>query len=362
MSGGGSDDDSDKQHEPSQKKLDDARKKGEVPRSADLITTGAYAGLLLALVATGPDALSRIGQSLSGLIARADSIDWTGGPGSGGAMLGTVMAEIGLALAPIFLLPMALILLSAVGQQAFLITGSKIQPKLNRLSILSNAKNKFGRNGLFEFAKSAAKLMIFSVILFVFLGVQMPRILSSVAYTPGEVARTFLSMSVAFLGVVLLVSLTIGGLDFLWQRAEHMRKNRMSRKELTDEQKDSEGDPYMKQARRQKGYEIAMNQMMADVPDASVVIVNPTHYAVALKWDRTSPGAPVCVAKGVDLVAARIREAATEAGVPIHSDPPTARAIHAVVEVGQEIRPEQYAAVAVAIRFAEDMTKKARSR
>lgn len=360
MSDGSEDDD--KQHEPSQKKLDDARKKGEVPRSADLITTGAYVGLLLALVATGPQALSSIGQSLSGLIAHADSIVWSGGAGSGGAMLGTLMTEIGLALAPLFLLPIAMILLSAVAQQAFLITGSKIQPKLNRLSILSNAKNKFGRNGLFEFGKSTVKMMIYSVILFVFLGVQMPKILSSVAFTPGEVARTFLSMSVSFLGVVVLVSLAIGGLDFLWQRAEHMRKNRMSRKEMTDEHKESEGDPHMKQARRQKGYEIAMTQMMADVPKASVVIVNPTHYAVALKWDRATPGAPVCVAKGVDLVAARIREAAQEAGVPLHSDPPTARAIHAVVEVGQEIRPEQYAAVAVAIRFAEEMRKKASAR
>ena len=110
--------------------------------------------------------------------------------------------------------------------------------------------------------------------------------------------------------------------------------------------------------RRQRGQEIATNRMLQDVGTADVVVVNPTHYAVALKWNRKARGAPICVAKGVDDVAARIRERAAEAGVPIHSDPPTARAIHANVEIGQQIQPEQYRAVAAAIRFAETMRKR----
>jgi flagellar biosynthetic protein FlhB len=118
----------------------------------------------------------------------------------------------------------------------------------------------------------------------------------------------------------------------------------------------------MKQERRQRAYDIAMNQMMADIPEADVVIVNPTHYAVALKWDRARGTAPKCVAKGVDEIAAKIREIAAEHGVALHSDPPTARAIHATVEIGDEIRPEHYRAVAAAIRFAEAMRKKARRR
>jgi flagellar biosynthetic protein FlhB len=105
---------------------------------------------------------------------------------------------------------------------------------------------------------------------------------------------------------------------------------------------------------------IAQNRMMADVPKADVVIVNPTHYAVALKWSRGSRRAPVCLAKGVDHVAARIREAAATAGVPIRSDPPVARALYASIELGQEIRPEHYAAVAAAIRFADAMRRRAR--
>ena len=127
----------------------------------------------------------------------------------------------------------------------------------------------------------------------------------------------------------------------------------MSHKELQDESKESEGAPHLKQARRARAQEVAMNQMMGDVPTADVVIVNPTHYAIALKWEGSRSAAPICVAKGVDDIAMSIKEAAKDAKVAIHSDPPTARAIYAVVEIGQEINPEHYEAVAVAIRFAE---------
>ena len=136
----------------------------------------------------------------------------------------------------------------------------------------------------------------------------------------------------------------------------------MTHKELRDEQKQAEGDPYMKQERQARGRSIATNRMLDSVPDADVVIVNPTHYAVALQWDRSRPEAPRCVAKGVDQIAWRIRERAEEAGVPIHADAPTARALHAAVDLGEEIAPEHYAPVAAAIRFAEAMRQKARKR
>ena len=160
----------------------------------------------------------------------------------------------------------------------------------------------------------------------------------------------------------MLVSAAIGAVDFMWQKAEHIRKNRMSRKELVDEAKQQEGDPHMKGQRRQRAQEIAMNQMLGDVPGADVVIVNPTHYAVALKWSRLPGAAPECVAKGVDQIAFRIREIAEEAAVPIHSDPPTARALFAMVEIGQEVHPEHYQAVAAAIKFAEAMRAKSATR
>ncbi|WOI56185.1 flagellar type III secretion system protein FlhB [Palleronia sp. LCG004] len=355
-------DDDDKQHDPSQKKLDDARKKGEVPRSADLITTGSYAGLLLAAVGAGGYTLTRMGETLMPLISRSSTLAREIDRGGGATLAGTLLGEVGFALAPWMVLPLALALVSVIAQQALLVTGSKLQPKLNRISILGNAKNKFGRNGLFEFAKSTSKLLIYTVILVWFLMSKMPEIMASVALSPEPVVGLLMELSVTFLGIVLLISICIGGIDFFWQRAEHMRKNRMSHKDMKDEHKDSEGDPHTKQQRRQRGYEIAMNSMLSAVPEASVVVVNPTHYAVALQWSRNSPGAPVCVAKGVDEVARKIREAATEAGVPIHSDPPTARAIHATVDVGAEIEPEHFAPVAVAIRFAEEMRRKAAQR
>jgi flagellar biosynthetic protein FlhB len=171
-----------------------------------------------------------------------------------------------------------------------------------------------------------------------------------------------MDLLIAMLIVVTLIAMVIGLGDLLWQNYHHVQKNRMSHKELRDEAKEAEGDPHMKSQRRQRAYEIANNKMMADVPKADVVIVNPTHYAVALKWSRKKGAAPVCVAKGVDEIAARIREAAMEAGVPIHSDPPTARALHATVEIGAEIRPDHYRAVAAAIRFAERMRARSRSK
>jgi flagellar biosynthetic protein FlhB len=136
----------------------------------------------------------------------------------------------------------------------------------------------------------------------------------------------------------------------------------MTLKELKDESKEAEGDPHLKQHRRMRAQELALNQMMGEVPNADVIIVNPTHYAVALKWSRMPGAAPECVAKGVDEVALRIREAATEAGVPIHSDPPTARALYATTDIGREIDPDHYEPVAAAIRFAEAMRQKARER
>jgi flagellar biosynthetic protein FlhB len=164
---------------------------------------------------------------------------------------------------------------------------------------------------------------------------------------------------VRFLALVTVLAVTIGGIDYLWQHAEHLRSNRMSRKEMTDEYKESEGDPHLKAKRRQKAQEIATSHMLTDVRKADVVIVNPTHFAVALKWDKASGRAPICVAKGVDAIAARIRETAAEAGIPLHSDPPTARLLYAHLDIGQEVHPDHYRVVAAAIRFSEAMRQKA---
>lgn len=355
-------DDAEKSHEPSQRKLDEARKKGEIAKSQDLSVAASYGGLLLAFLVAGLQGIDRLGLAFQSLIARAD--DWRkvffDGPASAPTLglIGTVTGAV----APWFAIPAALVLLTVIAQRAFIVTPSKLSPKLNRISLISNAKNKFGRSGLFEFAKSFAKLVIYSVVLFVFLDLRMEEMSATVQTEPAVAMAIMGRLCIEFLLIALLVALMIGGVDYLFQHHEHLRKNRMSHKEMRDEHKETEGDPQMKQSRRQKAQEIASRRMMQDVPRADVIIVNPTHYAVALKWSRAPGTAPECVAKGVDEIARTIREIALENGVPIHSDPPTARALFASVEIGHEIAPDHYRAVAAAIRFADMLKQKARRR
>jgi flagellar biosynthetic protein FlhB len=280
--------------------------------------------------------------------------------GSSRAPTAGILQAIWWNMAPVFGLPALGIILALFAQNAWVFAPSKLEPKLNRISILENAKNKFGRDGLFEFFKSFFKLSIFSICLAVFITIWLPDMIGVLQTNPNTVISLLAKICTTFLIVVVVVSGLIGGVDALWQHASHMRKNRMSRKEMTDEAKESEGDPHLKQERRQRALNASQNQMMRDVPDADVIIVNPTHYAVALKWSRLPGEAPVCVAKGVDEIAATIRRLGAEAGVPIHSDPPTARALHASVDVGAQIRRDDYAPVAAAIRFAEDMRQRAK--
>ncbi len=356
----GQQDEAEKSHEATPQKLLDARKKGELAKSNDLLTASAYAGLLGALLMTGTDGIRKMGGALMTMMDQAHNL----GPLflSDGISLGMggLLFAVAAALAPVFAFPAIAVLGAVIAQRAMVFAPSKLQPKLSRISPIANAKNKFGRSGLFEFAKSFTKLCIYSVILAIFLNTRLNEMISAVQTSPHLALALMAELCVAFLFIVVLIAGAIGGVDAVWQHFEHLRKNRMSRKELMDETKNSEGDPHLKQERRQRAMAIAQNQMMGEVPNADVIIVNPTHYAVALKWSRAPGTAPTCVAKGVDEIARAIREAASEAGVPIHSDPPTARALYATTELGEEIAPDHYAAVAAAIRFAEAMRQRAR--
>lgn len=356
------DESGEKSHEPSQRKLEDARKKGEIPRAPDLLTAMAYLGMLAGAVSIGGYTLTSFADSVLPLIEQPDRLAELFFGGNARPVAGQIMsASLGQSL-PFFLAPASFVLLTLFATRGIVFSGQKLTPKFSRLSPIENAKNKYGRRGLFEFFKSFVKLSVYSVLLTVFLRNQLEPIIGMVRTSPGEVVMMILTLMTKFLFIVVLIAMVIGGLDAFWQRAEHMRKNRMSLKELKDEMKEAEGDPYLKQHRRAKAQELALNQMMVDVPEADVIIVNPTHYAVALKWTRLPGSAPECVAKGVDEVALRIREVAAEAGVPIHSDPPTARALYATTDIGQQIATEHYKPVAAAIRFAQDMREKARQK
>jgi flagellar biosynthetic protein FlhB len=352
-------DQGEKQFEASQRKLDDARAKGEVVKSTDLTSAASYLGLVAAMFAVGGTSLIAVGSALRILLDQADNLSSSMFAGAPNPLMGTVFWTTGLAMAPWFAIPAAAALLCLIVQQAIVFAPDKLVPKLSRISPITGAKNKFGRQGFFEFVKSFVKLLIYCVVLGVFLAGQMDQIVGSAHLSAGMVSVVFGEMTLSLMLIVVVIASVLGLVDFTWQFNEHHRKHRMTRKEMTDEMKQSEGDPMLKQQRRQKAIDIAMNQMLADVPTSDVIIVNPTHYAVALKWDRGTIGAPVCVAKGVDEIAARIREAAMEHAIPIHSDPPTARSLHATVKIGAEISPDDYAAVAAAIRFAEAIRLKA---
>ncbi len=354
-------DSSEKTHEPTQRKLDQARKKGDIARSNDISVTAAYFGLLAALSTAGAAGVDAAGDFLTRFLEYPDQLRIPVFTGGTDATLGWFLSGATGPTVVWFAIPAAMVCLAIVAQRGFVFAPSKLAPKVNRISPMSNAKNKFGRTGLFEFAKSFTKLTLYSVVLGLFLSRHQEQIISAVMFDPRLSLDALFGLLIKFLLVICLVSAGIAAVDYAWQRQDHLRRNRMSHKDMRDEHKEAEGDPEFKHRRKARAREIAGKQMMADVPKADVVIVNPTHYAVALVWDNQRGTAPTCVAKGVDAVAARIRQAAQGAGVPIQHDPPTARALYALVDIGEEIRPEHYRPVAAAIRFAQDMRAKARA-
>lgn len=358
----GQSDEAEKSHEPTQHKLDEARKKGELGRSADLTAAAAYLGFLLTGLAVGAQSVTYVSSRLMVLIDQADGLAAMIFAGHAAAPMGGLMGALALGLLAWFVVPGALALLSLFATRTLVFAPSKLALKGSRIDPIKNAGNKYGPSGLFEFAKSFVKLLVYSVILGLFLKRRLPALQAALYAEPGGIGALLAQVLTEFMMLVCLVAVCIGLLDFLWQRFDHQRKNRMSLKEVRDEVKQQEGDPHMKNERRNRGAQIAQEQMMAEVPGADVIVVNPTHYAVALKWSRAPGAAPECVAKGVDHMALAIRELGIEHGVPIRHDPPTARALHATTEIGQQIDPDHYRAVAAAIRFAETMRRRAKGR
>lgn len=343
-----------KQFAPTERRLQEARDRGQVPIGRDILAAASYGGLALALFAM-PSQLLGIASLGEVLIEQSHELSRNGVS----AQIGGMMAKVALALAPLLLLPAGAVLATLFAQRGLVFSGDRIRPKVSRLSPIEGTKRRFGVSGLVEFMKSAVKLLLIALLLSHHLSRRAPEILASAALDPRHSSALLGRLIVEFVLILAASVFVIGLIDLLWQRFDHQRKLRMTRKELTDDLKHSEGDPQLKAQRRRRAEEIATGQMLAEVGKASVVIVNPEHYAVALKWSRSSSGAPICVAKGVDDVAARIRAKATEAGVPIRRDPPVARALYATVEIGSEIETEHYRAVAAAIRYAEEMRRRA---
>lgn len=363
MSEGGDDDGGgEKTFDPTPQRLAEARRKGDIPRSTDVSAAASYLALLAVCATAGGAALIGAASVLELFVAQPDRLmGLVLGPG-GPRLLGAILAEALTALAPLFLVPIGAVLVSLFAQQAITFSGDKVRPKLSRLSILANARKKFGAAGIVEFLKSLVKLVAVAAALFFYLARDLDPMIGASTAEAKVLGAMLMESLVVLLTITTVIAVTVAGVDVVWQRFEHTRRLRMSFQEMRDEHRQSEGDPHMKAQRRSRAEAIATNRMLLDVPTADVVVVNPTHVAVALKWSRAKGSAPTCVAKGEGELALKIREIAATAGVPLHEDPPTARALHATVAVGREIHPDHYRAVAAAIRFSDRMRAAARAR
>lgn len=344
-----------KSFEATEGKIEDARKKGDVPKSAEVGSVALYCALAVGIMTMGGTLSVNLLSDFSGLLAypeRAGDLVLTAGAAN--ELLGGVVLNF----VPIMLLLILVVFLSQLAQRAVTFSPEKIQPKLSKINPISNAKQKYGRDGMAEFAKRAVKLIIICVASGFYLIRLAGEVSHEIGRPEGYLFPKLAGESLLLLGWMIAATCLIAAVDLPFAKWSHLLKLRMTREEVKDENKKNEGDPLMKSQRRAKAREISNASMLADVATANVVIVNPTHYSVALRWDRAAGGAPVCVAKGTDHLAFAIREKAKENGVLIHSDPPCARALHATVPVGEQILPEHYAAVASAIHLSETLSRR----
>ena len=361
MADNGSDQSQPKTHEPTPRKLEQAREQGDIVQSKDLHTFGLYLIVAVVMLAAAKPLLHGIGRAVMGPIWHADHADALRNIPDYAALVRSVLGSLG----PYWLALMVVLmigpLMSIIAQRAFVVAGTNIQPKLNRISPLNGIKQKFGVKGLVEFLKSLVKL---SAVVGITAAVLVPFITAAPAYTGvaigylgGILHGELQAMVFGVLGLYAIIAL----LDYFWQRHLYMQKHRMTRKDMEDEQKQTEGNPHMKGRRRDRAVAIASNRMLFDTRTASVLIVNPEHYAIALKWERHQGGAPVCIAKGMDHMAMALRKVARAHQVPIFRDPPLARMLHSIMDLSDEVDEQHYQAVAVAIRFALHVQRQQRA-
>ncbi|MDG4576969.1 MAG: flagellar biosynthesis protein FlhB [Defluviicoccus sp.] len=341
--------DESKTEEPTARRLQQGRERGQVAVSQDIKTWGGLVGTALALAFLVPP----MGREATALLLpfidhpeafRLESalLPW--------ALIDLVLA-VGRLVAPILGLMLLVGIGLGVAQVGLLWAPDKVAPKASRLSPLAGIKRILSLSGVAEFAKGLVKI---GIVVFVFLSVTLPllpHIDALAAIAPAAALARLHDFAVRFAGATAAVIAVLAVVDYLFQRLMFLKQMRMTRQEIRDEHRDSEGDPHIKARIRQLRTQRARQRMMAAVPQADVVITNPTHYAVALKYDMEKMAAPKLVAKGTDLVARRIRELAEAHDVPIVENPPLARALHGSVEIDGEVPPSHYEAVARVIGY-----------
>lgn len=341
-----------KEFEATEQRLREARKEGNVAQSKEANAFALILGILMAALVFNSGVGKRLFNDFSAMLYHGDAYAHDIFSGDGGAAW-VWMGGMLLSLLPIPLVLVAFVLTALVVQRAIVFSLKKVKPDMKKISPVENIKNRYGAKGFTDFLKDMAKMLFAGLIGIVFL-IQFARDYYGATaleradfydFTFAQVLRLILYFF-AFQFVLAVIDLPL-------QWRLHANKLKMTREEMKKELKQNEGDPYMKQQRREKGVKISRGQMLQNVKTATVLMVNPTHYAVALKWDPDSGKAPVCVAKGTDNLALKIREIAIEAGVPVYRDPPATRSIYSMVEVDEEILPEHFAAVAAAIQFVD---------
>jgi len=344
-----SEDKGSKTEEPTQKKLDDARRKGDVIKSMDVPSWAALAGAFSVMAIAGGWMVSDLGKALLPFIARPDAFEV-----SGESLRGVMMSAVASA-APLFL---AVLLTTAVAgaagsllQTGLLFSPEKIKFDLKKLSPLAGFKRLFGIDALFNFVKSVAKLVAIGAVVWWVFKPHARELETLVALDPSALLPFARELLISMFAAVLVFLGLGAGFDYLWQRYRFMSRMRMSKEELKDEYKQSEGDPHVKAKLKQLRMERSRQRMMQAVPRATVIVTNPTHYAVALRYEPGETAAPICVAKGVDALALKIREVAGEHKIPIIEDVPLARALYAAVDVDATIPRQHFEAVAKIIGF-----------
>jgi flagellar biosynthetic protein FlhB len=343
---------SSKTEDPSQKKLDDAHKRGDVVKSQEVNNWFMIAGSGLLFSMMAAPTTTGLANSLKLLLANADQFE-IGGPALGSFFSSLAMTIMLVALVPLVVLAGFGIAANLV-QHRPLLSVEPLTPKFSKISPIEGGKRLFSRDALVNFVKGVIKLTVVGGIVFAVLWPERDKLETMVTLDPAMLLPMFQEMGLKVFGAVLAVVTIIAIADYVYQRQRWWNRLKMTVQEVRDEYKQMEGDPKIKGRIRSIRNERSRRRMMANVPKATVVITNPTHFAVALRYDK-SMKAPECVAKGADDVAFRIRELAKEHDVPIIENPPLARALFASVDIDETIPTEHFKAVAQVIGFVMRM-------
>lgn len=340
----------DKTEKATPKRREEARKRGQVAKSVDLNGAVVLIAGLLAISLLAPHTASVAEGALrSGLANVAHPQQLMSGAGLG-ALFGATLRAFVLGVAPIAGVCLLAGVLANVAQTGVKPATQALKPDPRRLNPVAGARNVFGTRILFETAKSLAKVGVVGAIVAMALIPRLTELSATVGASPGALGALLASMVLAIAQRAAIAYLLIAAVDYGYQRWRHEKSLRMSKEELREEMKQHSLPAEVKGALRRRQLQAARARMMAAVPQADVVVVNPTHFAVALKYDGTRP-APECVAKGQDLIALQIRRLAEEHGVPVIEDRPLARGLHAAIEVGQLVPEELYQAVAQVLAY-----------